>query len=236
MEPTFSFVLPAYKEAENLKVLIPKIIELFSSYKFEIIIVDDGSNDGTVEIIKKNQATFPDIILIERGSLKGIGSALIDGYDAARGQYIVSFDSDLSFSFEGIQQIAETLLTGSYDMVLGSRYLSGSYYEAPNFRVWRKKIISKMGNIFLRVISGIPLHDYSANCRGIRRLSWSNIKVNSRDNFMLFETIYRIHKAGGSLCEVPVKFYNRKFGFSKLKLGKEFFVFFSQLFKLYSNK
>lgn len=232
-EFTFSFVLPTYNEAENLEILLPKLIRLFSAYKFEIIIVDDGSTDRSVEIINKNKDFFSNIVLIERGSLLGIGSALIDGYNTARGKYIISFDSDLSFSFDGIQEISKTLLTGNYDLVLGSRYLKSSYYEAPNSNILRKKIISKMGNIFLRLTTMIPVHDFSANCRGLKNSVWRKIAVKSKDNFMLFETIWRTYKIRGSIAEVPVKFFDRKFGSSKLRLGKEFFIFFRQFFRLY---
>lgn len=229
----FSFVIPTYNEARNLEILLPELVRLFLSSKFEIIIVDDGSDDDTVQVIEKNKILFPDIVLKQRGSLMGIGSALIDGYDMARGEYIISCDADLSFSFDGIKNIAEKLMSGKYDMVLGSRYIRGAYYEAPNFNILKKKIVSKLGNIFLRVTSGVPVHDFSANCRGIRNSTWKNLKVENRDNFMLFETIWRVHRAGGSVAEVPVKFLDRRFGSSKLKLGTIFLKFFSQLFKLY---
>lgn len=232
-ELIFSFVLPTYNEAENLEILFPELIRIFSSHKFEIIVVDDGSIDGTVEIVKKNKESFPGIVLIERGSLRGIGSALIDGYNVAKGKYIVSFDSDLSFSFDGIKKIADTLLSDNYDLVLGSRYLTGAYYEAPNFKILQKKIVSKFGNIFLRFTTMIPVHDFSANCRGLRNSVWKEIAVKSKDNFMLFETIWRIHRVGGSITEVPIKFFDRKFGDSKLKLGGEIFIFFKQFFRLY---
>ncbi|MDO8430323.1 MAG: glycosyltransferase [bacterium] len=231
--PTFSFVFPTYNEKDNIKILIPTIINIFKGLIIEIIIVDDGSTDGTIEEIQKFQKEHLNIFLVKRNRLGGIGSALIAGYNSAKGEYIISCDSDLSFSFDGIKEIADKLMLGTYDLVLGSRYLKGSYYEAPNSNILKKKLISKFGNIFLRFVTFIPVSDFSADCRGIKNSIWKNLGVKSRDNFMLFETVWRVYRAGGSIREVPVKFHDRRFGVSKLKLRKEFFVFFSQLFKLY---
>lgn len=233
--PTFSLVFPTYNERDNVKILIPTVINIFKGFNIEIIIIDDGSTDGTIEETQKFQKEHPNIFLIKRNKLEGIGSALIVGYNVAKGEYIISCDSDLSYSFDGIKEIADILIGGSYDLVLGSRYLRGSYYEAPNFNILQKKLVSKFGNIFLRFITRIPVSDFSANCRGIRNSAWKKIGVKSKDNFMLFETVWRNYKAGGSISEVPVRFYDRRYGVSKLKLKKELFVFFRQLLKLYFN-
>lgn len=231
--PTFSLVFPTYNERDNIKILIPTTIKIFKGSDIEIIIVDDGSTDGTIEEIKEFQKRHPNIFLIKRNKLGGIGSALTVGYNLARGKYIISCDSDLSFPIEDVRKIADTLVTDNYDLVLGSRYLNESYYEAPNFNILQKKLVSKLGNIFLHFITMIPVSDFSANCRGIKNSAWKNVGVKSKDNFMLFETIWRTYKASGSISEVPVRFYNRRYGFSKLKLKKELFVFLGQLLKLY---
>lgn len=231
----FSLVFPTYNERDNIKILIPSMTDIFKESGIEIIIVDDGSTDGTREEIEKLQKIHHNIILVKRNKLEGIGSALIVGYNMAKGEYIISCDSDLSFSFDGIKGIADTLVRGSHDLVLGSRYLRGSYYEAPNSNILKKKIVSKFGNIFLHFFTGIPVSDFSADCRGIKNSVWRGLGVKSKNNFMLFETIWRVHKAGGTITEVPVKFYDRRFGTSKLKLNKEISVFLGQLIRLYFN-
>lgn len=231
--PLFSIVFPTYNERDNIKILIPTIVDIFKKSEIEIIIVDDGSTDGTRDEVERLKTIYPNIILVKRNNLEGIGSALIAGYNVAFGKYIISCDSDLSFSFEGVKKIADALLSDSYSMVLGSRYLKDSFYEAPNFNILQKKIVSKLGNIFLRLVTRIPVSDFSANCRGIKNTEWKSIRIKSADNFMLFETIWRVHAAGGLIYEVPVKFYDRRFGVSKLKLRKEIFIFFGQLFNLY---
>ncbi len=230
--PTFSLVLPTYNEVENIKILIPGVFAIFKGFDIEVIVVDDGSTDGTREEVEKLQSTYSDIFLIKREKLEGIGSALIAGYTRASGRYIISCDSDLSFPLEDVKKIAETLLTDSYDLVQGCRYMKGALYEAPNFKIFEKKIISKIGNILLRLATGIPIHDFSVNCRGMKRDSWRRLSLQSKNNFMLFEMIWRSHKMGLAITEVPVRFFNRKFGVSKLSLEKEAMKFLAQFLKL----
>ncbi len=230
--PVFSFIFPTYNERDNIKILIPGVFDIFKGFEIEVIIVDDGSTDGTREEVEKLQKIHPEIFLLKREKLEGIGSALISGYDKAVGKYIISCDSDLSFPLEDVKKIAETLLTGNYDLVQGSRYIKGALYEAPNFKIFEKKFISKIGNIFLRLVTGISMHDFSVNCRGIKKDSWKRLSLQSKNNFMLFEMIWRANKMGFSMTEVPVRFFNRKFGVSKLSLEKETIKFFLQFIKL----
>lgn len=231
-EIIFSLVIPTYNEAKNLEILLPQMLDVFKGWNTEIIFVDDGSNDGTREYIRKQISAFPNIKLIERAKLMGIGSALIAGYNAARGEYIISVDSDLSFPSEDVGKIAQLLLLGKHDMILGSRYAVGSYYEAPNFEIFKKKTVSRLGNIFLRFTTGVNVHDFSANCRGIKSSVWRELHLKSGDNFMLFETIWRVHKKGLTIAEMPVRFFNRRFGSSKLKLGSAARKFFIQYVRL----
>lgn len=231
-EIIFSLVIPTYNEAKNLEILLPEMIDIFKIWNIEIIFIDDGSNDGTREYIQSQMKISSNIKLIERPGLMGIGSALIEGYDLARGKYIVSVDSDLSFPSEDVGKIAQLLFSDKYDMVLGSRYLTGSYYEAPNFEILKKKTVSRLGNIFLRLTTGIKVHDFSANCRGIKRAVWTELHLKSRDNFMLFETIWRVHKKRLAITELPVRFFDRRFGSSKLKLGSAMRKFLIQYIRL----
>lgn len=235
-EIIFSLVIPTYNEAKNVNILLPQVLAVFKHWDIEIIFVDDNSNDGTREYIRNQIRTLPIIKLIERPALMGIGSALIAGYGIARGKYIISVDSDLSFPTEDVGKIAKLLLSGKYDMVLGSRHMAEAYYEAPNFDIFKKKVISYLGNIFLRLTTGIPIHDFSANCRGISNAVWRHLSLMSQDNFMLFETIWHVHKKGLAIAEIPVRFFDRRFGESKLKLGSAIRKFFMQYIQLLKNE
>ena len=112
-----SIVLPAYKECENLSIFIPEIEKGFAGIPFEIIIVDDNSKDGTNELVYRFQSQFNNIHIIERPGLLGIGSALRQGYDTAKGEYILSSDADLSFSVADMLSLFKKANEG-YDMVL----------------------------------------------------------------------------------------------------------------------
>src|SRR3989344_7792729 len=92
-----SVVLPTYNEAKNLETLIPLVEEIFKDLRVEIIVVDDNSKDGTKEFLELLNEKFGNVKLISRTKLLGIGSAIRDGYNAAKGEYILSSDADLSF-------------------------------------------------------------------------------------------------------------------------------------------
>src|SRR3990167_6732960 len=124
MTVSLSIVLPAYKEKENLEVLIPQIEEEFRGGSFEIIVVDDHSCDGTRELVDKLHEQYHNVRLLERPGLLGIGSALRDGYDAARGEYILSSDADIGRAADDMRALYEKICTG-YDMVLGYK-ISGT--------------------------------------------------------------------------------------------------------------
>lgn len=230
--PILSIVLACYNERDNIKVLVPEILEKFKGIDLEIVFVDDGSNDGTQEIIANFQKTIPNINFIERGKLMGLGSALRDGYNAAKGEYIMSFDSDLAIPVEDAKKMADVLMMGKYDLVLGSRYLKGSFYEAPNWQIFKKKVVSRCANLFFMFANFINLTDFTFNCRGIKKEAWLKIKPESNNNFFLFEMVWRASRMRFKITEMPVKFFDRRLGFSKLKLGKESKKYLAEFFKL----
>jgi len=229
--PTFSIVLPSHNEEENLRILIPKIIEGFAGHAIEIVLVDDGSTDGTREVFQSFSPLVPEQ-LVSRGRLMGLGSALRDGYNAGRGKYLISFDCDLSIRIDDALAIARTLLSDNYDLVLGSRYLPGSFYQSTTPQIAKKKKVSKYGNIFLRHVNGIKITDFTFNCRGLKKSSWSRIRPESDNNFLLTEMVWRAHHLNMQITEVPVHFYDRQFGESKLVLSSETKKYLAQLFKL----
>jgi len=231
-----SIVLPTYKEKENLSVLVPQIESAFEGLSgeagFEIIVVDDGSKDGTAELLGDFNKRFGNVRLIERGGLYGIGSALRDGYNAARGEFILSSDADLSFRPEDMKRLYEKIKEGC-DLVLGYKIkyvpISEAGADGGVKDAWFKYAVSMLGNWTVLVLSRIKLKNFNTNFRILRREKWLKIKTNENNNFFNFETILKFSRNGFSIAEIPVMFYERRFGQSKLRFMKEAPKYFSKL-------
>jgi glycosyltransferase involved in cell wall biosynthesis len=229
-----SVVLPAYKECDNLAVLIPQIEEEFKDTIFEIIVVDDNSKDGTRELLAELEAKYHNIVLVERAGLLGLGGALRDGYNKAQGEYILSSDSDMSFYPPDMRALFNKIRTG-FDMVLG-------YYDAYVPTEEEKKergamdglvtvLISKTCNAIIRTLSGIPLKNYNTNFRIIKRSVWQSITTKENRQFFLFETIIRAKQKKAKITEMHVTFHARKFGESKLNFMGQAPAYFMKLLK-----
>lgn len=215
-----SIVLPAYNEMKNLEIFIPQIEKAFKELLLEIIVVDDNSQDGTKELLRSLNGRFKNINLISRPKLMGIGSAIRDGYNAARGEYILSSDADLSFTIEDMKRLYFKITEG-YDLVTGCRHGGKGGYEKKSLFVKIKYVFSWFGNFVVRKISGLGINDVSANFRIIRRDSWYKLKTVENTNSLLFEMIVKAKRNGLKITEIPVTFYQRKFGKSKLNMWKE---------------
>lgn len=219
-----SIVLPAYKEKENLEVLIPQIEKEFADTPFEIIVVDDGSNDGTRELMQAMQLRDPRIFLLERPVLAGIGSALRDGLNLAQGEFLLSSDADQSFSAKDMRSLFEKIQTG-YDLVLGYRTPPPSdiavVIDSSLKGRFENDLISPMSNFVIGIVSGLGLKNYNTNFRILRSDLWKNIKTVEDRQFFLFETIYRAKQKSARIAEIPVTFVLRRIGESKVSFFRQ---------------
>jgi dolichol-phosphate mannosyltransferase len=214
-----SIVLPTYQERKNVAVYVPEIEKTFADVRHEIIIVDDNSTDGTREEALTLNTRYGNIRVVGRKRKKGIGSAIRLGCNYAEGEYILTADADMSFSCADMRRLYEHILKTNADLVLGCRHcLKGCYYEHQQTATRVKNMVSRMGNLFLRTVSGIKVHDFSANFRIIRRNAWKRLFIAENANIMLFETIAKAHHYGFRVEEIAVTFNERKFGHSKLNL------------------
>ncbi len=226
-----SIIIPTYNEKKNIGILIPTIEKEFSKkYKgsFEVIVVDDDSPDGTGECALSLNKKYGNVRLISRNKKGGIGSALKEGYDNALGDLIISTDADLSFDVKDMPRLISKTEEG-YDLVVGSRHLSRSDYEKPNFKSKIKGFISRYGNILVRKISGVDINDFSANFRIIRKEVWRRLNLKDNTNSVLMEMILKTKYKGYKVAEMRVKFIDRIYGESKLNLAKEMPKFFLKL-------
>ena len=218
-----TIVIPTYNEKENIEIFIPKIEkEVLKKRKIkgEIIVVDDNSPDGTARAALKLNKKYKNIRVIIRNKKEGIGAALICGYNAASGRFILSSDSDLSFSTNDMLRLIDKIHSG-YDLVVGSRHLTNKDYQKIKLKTFIKGFISKYGNILVRVLSGVNIHDYSANLRIISNDVWRDIKTKEKTNSILLEMILKTAYKGYKVTEIPVKFLDRIYGKSKINLFKE---------------
>lgn len=218
-----SVALPAYQERDNLAILIPEIENIFAEVPFEIIVIDDNSQDGTIELLADLQKKFGNIQVLERPALLGIGSALREGYALARGEFILSSDADLSFRGADMSAIYKKIQTG-YDMVLGYKI------SPPQSSTNNRDRLSHLGNLVVRLASGIKLKNFNTNFRIFKKSLWQKIETKEDRNFFLFETILRAHRVKASFAEIPVTFYAREFGRSKINFFKEAPAYLYKLF------
>lgn len=223
-DKTVSIVLPTYNEKENIAILIPEIEAAFQKkqpYKLkEIIVVDDYSPDGTAQVCQGLNKKYKNIVVLQKQK-QGIGAALRQGYDHAKGDVILSMDSDLSFSVTDIPLLLEKIKQGS-DLVLGCRHrVQGAGYETKQFGTRIKGQISSFGNQIIPYLLKIPVHDFSANFRAIRKEVWTSLLTTEKTNLLLLEMVVKVHKNGYKISEIPVVFSERRFGVSKLNLFVE---------------
>lgn len=231
--PELTIVLPAYKECKNLEVLIPRIETAFSDVHLEIVVVDDNSRDGTSELIGKLNQQYGNVTVLERPGLLGIGSALRDGYNKARGQYILSSDSDLSFNEHDMKRLFVKMKEG-FDLVLGykiSEELEGERRKR-GLHAWMEEYVtSPLSNGIIRLFCGVRLRNYNTDFRIMRAELWNSIRTVEDRQFFLLETIIRFQQHGARITEIPVTFSPRKFGESKVSFFKQAPAYFAKLVK-----
>lgn len=223
-----SLILPTYNEEENLKVLLPRLAQLFAREAFEVVVVDDGSKDNTVgfarEFCRERGVPFKPVL---RQSKQGIGSAIRAGLSAGRGEVLFTMDADCAFPDSDIKVAWAKFNAEHLDILVGQR--TSSSYESSSLRTRIKRVFSIAGNWFVSVLVGLPgVNDYSLNFRIIKRELWSRIKDKPYHprNFFLFQMIDEAHRVTKKIAQIPVRFLDRTRGVSKMSVLKDPFIFF----------
>ena len=192
---------------------------LFRSYsQIHLLVVDDDSQDGTVDEVASLQKNFERLSLIRRqGVVKGLGKSYIAGMQWALQQgmeKIIQMDADFSHDPQAISLLLEK--SRESDVVVGSRYIDGG--RIVNWP-WQRLVASKAANGYIRLITRLPIHDCTSGfkCWNARVLKKINLgKVYSEGYAFLVETIYRAYKNGFSIVELPIVFVERERGESKI--------------------
>lgn len=213
-------IIPTFNEKENIEKIVRKVFSLPGG--FHVLVVDDGSPDGTGNIIKNLQKEFPaQLHLIERKGKLGLGTAYIAGFKYAleKGyEYVFEMDADFSHDPEDLIRLYDACTFGA-DVVVGSRYTSGG--KVVNWP-WGRIFISKGGALYTKMITWMPVNDPTAGfvCYNRRVLSKIPLdKVHFIGYAFQIEMKYRAWKLGFKIKEVPITFRDRKEGVSKMSSG-----------------
>ncbi|RJQ43625.1 MAG: polyprenol monophosphomannose synthase [Gaiellales bacterium] len=215
----FTVVLPTYNERENLERFVETLQGVLTSNSLsgQVIIVDDNSPDGTGEIADALAARYDNLSVIHRPEKQGLGPAYLAGFRQALGtgtRYIFEMDSDFSHDPAYIPVFLEAIADA--DLVLGSRYVPGGRVE--NWGLLRK-IISKGGSTYARMILRLPVRDLTGGLKCFRREVLETLDlsaVNSYGYGFQIELTYKAAKKGFRVKEVPITFLDRQQGKSKM--------------------
>jgi dolichol-phosphate mannosyltransferase len=208
-------IIPTYNEAENLRPLLEAIFSCISTT--DILIVDDHSPDGTGELADSIASEDARVHVLHRSGKLGLGTAYIAGFKyAIAHDYDAAFEMDADFSHDPryLPDFLQALERA--DLVIGSRYVHGG--GTPNWPVMRR-FISGGGNIFVRFLLGIPVHDCTAGFRCYRRQVLESIdldSIQSEGYAFQVELAYRVWRQGFKIVEIPIIFVDRIVGTSKM--------------------
>ena len=209
-------ILPTYNERENIGPLIELIFSLIP--EIHILVVDDNSPDGTAAAVKKLQAQYFDLFLLERPVKNGLGEAYIEAFKKLLIdpdiKNIVMMDADFSHNPKYLPQMI--VEAENYNLVIGSRYIKSG--GIAKWELWRK-ILSAGGNFYVRILLGRRIHDWTGgfNCIKadyLRKVSMDKIDLSGYAFIMGLK--YFLIKAGASAKEIPIIFEARRGGESKL--------------------
>lgn len=206
-------VLPTYNEFENIPLVLQRIINVV---KCDVLFVDDGSTDGSLELIKDLVKVNPNIKALFRGQKKGLGSAYREAYAYAIKQnydYLIQCDTDGSHEIEKIPEFIDAADDGA-DLVIGSRYVPGG-----SILGWAKsrQIISKTGNLYSRIMLGLKTKDNTAgyrlyNLHKLAKVNFNKATANGYAFQVQMTYLLKNHRT----VEVPIQFVERKYGKSKM--------------------
>ncbi len=214
-------IIPTYNEKENVASLLKAVFEL--QQNFHVLIIDDGSPDGTADIVKNLFAVYPGkLFLEERIGKLGLGTAYIHGFRWAlqKGyQFIFEMDCDFSHSPYDLDKLYKACKTGGADMAVGSRYVKGGKVENwPAIRIG----ISKGASIYTRMLTFMPVKDPTAGfvCYRNYVLEAINLDEISFVGYAFqIEMKFAAWKIGFKIKEVPITFIDRQYGISKMNKG-----------------
>jgi dolichol-phosphate mannosyltransferase len=208
-------VIPTYNEAENLPVIVPQV--LAAAPELDVLVVDDGSPDGTGRLADELAAQSPRVHVLHRQKKEGLGRAYLAGFAVALGRgygRVLEMDADFSHAPGKLRELLQASRTA--DVVLGSRYVSGG--GTVNWGLGRR-ILSRGGSLYARTILGLGVRDLTGGFKCFRREALEKLdlaSVRSSGYAFQIELTYRAIRRGLTVLEVPITFVDRRVGKSKM--------------------
>jgi dolichol-phosphate mannosyltransferase len=215
-------IIPTYNEKENIEAIITAVMEL--PILFQVLVIDDGSPDGTADIVKKMmKGKYKGCIdLIEREGKQGLGTAYLTGFQWAiehKANYIFEMDADFSHNPKDLLKLYDACAVQGADLAIGSRYVTGvNVVNWPMGRVLMSYFASK----YVRFVLGVDIHDTTAGFVCYRRKTLETIeldKIRFKGYAFQIEMKFTASKCGAKIIEVPIIFVNRVLGSSKMSGG-----------------
>lgn len=214
-------IIPTYNEKENIEKIIRAVFQLEGEY--HILVIEDGSPDGTAAIVRRLQKEFPDrLFMIERKGKLGLGTAYITGFRWSVDQgydFIFEMDADFSHNPQDLPKLYEACSKDGADLAIGSRYCNGiSVINWPIGRV----IMSYYASVYVRTVLGMKVYDCTAGFKCYRRKVLETIdldKVKMKGYGFQIEMKYTTYRLGFNIKEVPIIFVDRTEGTSKMSSG-----------------
>jgi len=222
-------VIPTYNEAENIHNLIPLVLK---QGPLDVLVVDDGSPDGTAAAVREFGEKDPRVHLITRNGKQGLGTAYVAGFRfALERDYDFIFEMDADFSHDPAALPAFLRSIQNADLVIGSRYTDG--VRVLNWPI-KRLLLSYFANVYTRLLIGLPIHDATGGFKCYRRAVLEAInleKIKSNGYAFQIEMSYKAWRKKFRLVEIPIVFLDRQAGTSKMSKGIVYEAFF-MLWKL----
>lgn len=214
-------IIPTFNEIENISRMIDTVMELPDG--FDVLVIDDGSPDGTADAVREKMATYPERVFLEcrKGKL-GLGTAYIHGFKWALSrhyEYIIEMDADFSHNPADLTRLYHECKDRHADMSIGSRYITGvNVVNWPMGRV----LMSYFASAYVRIVTRMPLRDSTAGFVCYRRKVLESIdldKIEFKGYAFQIEMKFKTFKKKYKIVEVPIIFINRQLGTSKMSGG-----------------
>ncbi|MET0560772.1 MAG: polyprenol monophosphomannose synthase [Gaiellaceae bacterium] len=215
--PRAVLCLPTYNERENLEAMIEALGEALDTSQDRVLVIDDGSPDGTGEIADRLASEHSWVSVLHRTMKEGIGPAYVAGFRRALAdgaELVLEMDCDFSHDPADVPRLIAT--AESADLVLGSRYAPGG--GTANWGLVRR-VVSRGGCLYAQVILGMRVHDLTGGFKCFRRRTLEAIDLDALSAHgyaFQIETTYRVKRAGLRIQEVPITFVERRAGASKM--------------------